>query len=176
MKTKKGKGALILIAAVVLIAVTVLIIGASGKSDMINFKGKMTVGKDISIGDITEFYYTKSSSTNPPDFQRYKFYTENGKYYFYREIREGDTWPLTENDITESKKKELTKEDWDKFYDCINGGEVVKRTENTESGGSGPWIFLYSKKDKGKYQQFSFSTYEKQTEFEAFCKSLIKSE
>ena len=40
--------------------------------------GEKTVGRDIKIDDITEFYYTYSSSTNPPDYQRYRFYVEDG--------------------------------------------------------------------------------------------------
>ena len=64
------------------------------------------VGATVKQKDVTEFYYTLSSSTNPPRFQRYRFYTAEGKYYFYHEKREGDHWPLREEDVTVSGTKE----------------------------------------------------------------------
>ena len=73
----------------------------------------MEVGKRIAKESVTDFYYTYASSTNPPDYQRYRFYTENGQYFFYHEKREGDHWPLTENDVTVSGTRELTDAEWD---------------------------------------------------------------
>ena len=49
--------------------------------------GKKTVGKDILSDDITDFYYTYDTSTYPPEFQRYRFYAEDGRYYFYHETK-----------------------------------------------------------------------------------------
>lgn len=130
----------------------------------------MIVGKNISQEDITDFYFTYDSSTNPPYFQRYRLYLEEGKHYFYHEKREGDHWPLTESDVTISGKKELSEEEWENFYELLEGGTVEKRKEHLESGGRGPWLFIYWKKDKGRFQEYSFESYDKQLEFEKYCK------
>lgn len=61
------------------------------------------VGKTIKESDFKEFYYTYSSTTNPPEFQRYRIYIENGKRMFYHEKREGDNVFLTEEDIIFSR-------------------------------------------------------------------------
>ena len=136
------------------------------------FKSELIVGKDIKQSDITEFYYTYSTSTNPPQFQRYRFYTEDGKYFFYHEKREGDHWPLTEADATVTGTVQLNEEEWAAFFDLIQGGTVIKRQVSTDSGGSGPWLYLYWKKDRGEYQEFSFETWDKAGEFEEMCEKL----
>ncbi len=166
MSKKKGviaALAIILVAAAVIAAVLI----PKGGSEM-------KVGKKISYEDITEFYYTESSSAYPPTYQRYRFYVEDGKRMFFHEKREGDTFPLTEADATVTGTKELTEEEWQSFLNCVDGGEVEKRTESTESGGSGPWLYLYWKKDKGKYQEFTFASYDKQVQFEELCKALAQ--
>ena len=43
--------------------------------------GSKIVGKNIKINDINDFYYTLDVSTNPPYFQRYRFYKEEGYWY-----------------------------------------------------------------------------------------------
>ena len=134
----------------------------------------MTVGKSVSFNDITEFYYTYDSSANPPEFLRYRFYVNNGSYLFYREKREGNHWPLTTDDITSSETKWLSDSEWSEFMSIIEGGKVSKRSENTESGDSGPWLYIYWKGDKSKYQEFAFESYDKRLEFERFCESLSK--
>ena len=134
----------------------------------------MIVGKDIKKEDISEFYFTYDASTYPPYFQRYRFYTEDGKCFFYHEKREGDHWPLLESDIAISGKKELSEEEWNRFFDLLKDGKVEKRTESVEDGDSGPWLYLYWKKDRGKYQEFSFASYGKQKEFEGYCKELAE--
>lgn len=134
--------------------------------------GSKIVGKNIKINDINDFYYTLDGSTNPPYFQRYRFYAEEGKYYFYHEKREGDHWPLTDGDITVSGTVELTLRQWQQFFEFIEGGKVIKRQEHLESGDSGPWLFLYWKNDKSVIQEFSFESLEKRFGFEDFCRSL----
>ncbi len=155
---------------IVLSAVLVLLAAAVGFNLLRS--GEMTVGKKISVEDITEFYYTEASSTNPPNYQRYRFYVDNGKYMFYREKREGNSFPLTEKDISSTDTKELTEQEWSAFCNCIIGGKVSKRTENTESGNSGPWTYLYWKGDRSKYQEYEFESPEKAAEFEEMCKEL----
>ena len=159
-----NKGLLAAIAVLVITAAVLMIVG--GKN--------MIVGKNIRKEDISDFYFTYDASTYPPYFQRYRFYTEEGKYYFYHEKREGDHWPLTEADATVKGTIELTDEEWERFYELLKDGKAEKRQEHLESGGRGPWLYLYWKKDRGKYQEFSFASYGKRLEFEEFCKELAE--
>lgn len=138
---------------------------------MIQF-GKQTVGKGIGINDVTEFYYTYASSTFPPQYQRYRFFMEGGKRYFYHEKREGNVFPLTEAHITVSGTAELTETDWKRFFGFLEGGTVKKREENVTSGDAGPWLYLYWNGDNGCVQEFSFASYGKLSEFEAYCAEL----
>jgi len=155
-----------------------LLMGCAGAgwsfSDILPGNGPKVVGADITMKDITEFYYTYATSTNPPDYQRYHFYVKDGAYMFYHEKREGNHWPLRETDITVSGKKELSQEEWTAFFNCISGGKVEKRKEHLESGGSGPWLFLYWKGDKSKFQEFNFANWNKKASFEEMCVKLTR--
>lgn len=135
-------------------------------------KKEFVVGKDIAKEDILQFYFTYDSSTYPPEFQRYRFYTEGGKLLFYHEKREGDHWPLSESDATVTGTKELSETEWDEMFSLLCGGTVRAREEHLESGGRDPWLFLYWKGDRGKIQEYAFSSFAKQREFEAFCVAL----
>ena len=128
----------------------------------------MIVGEKIKIDDITEFYYTYDSSTNPPDFLRYRFYVQDGTYWFHYEKREGDHWPLREDDITDSVDMELTREQWEEFFEYLKGGSVTKREESLDAGDAGPWMYIYWKKDKSKYQVFEFESWGRRKEFEEY--------
>lgn len=139
------------------------------------FGGKtMVVGKKIKAEDITDFYYTYAPSSFPPSYQRYQFYAENGTPYFYHETREGENWPLTEDQITVSGTRELTEEEWQRFIDCINGGTVQKRTEQIESGGAGPSLFLYWKGDGSVWQEYAFLSAAEELAFEELCRELTE--
>ena len=131
------------------------------------------VGRDIAAEDITEFVYTRSSSSYPPEYQRYHFYLKEGKYQSYFEKREGLTWPLRESDITCSSSIDLSDEEWGEFLNYMNSGEVRKRTPDIEAGGSAPCLYLYWKDDEAKYQEFSFASLKEQQAFESFCSQLI---
>lgn len=155
---------------VIMLAAVTSVIGIMGCS--INMSRNKTVGKDIKESDFDKFYYTYSSTAYPPQFQRYLFYMEDGKPMFYHEQREGDKVFLTEEDVTVSGTMELTTDEWNRFWDYINGGTVKNREENISTGGSGPWLYLYWQGDKGKCQQFSFVDYGTEVEFEEFCKEL----
>ncbi len=135
-------------------------------------KREFVVGKDVAKEDVLQFYFTYDSSTYPPEFQRYRLYTEGGKLFFYHEKREGDHWPLSESDATVTGTRELSETEWDEMFFLLCGGTVRAREEHLESGGRGPWLFLYWKGDRGKFQEFTFASYEKQREFEAFCVAL----
>ena len=137
-------------------------------------KGKI-VGKKVTKDKFKDFYYTYATTVNPPEFQRYRFYMENGKAFFYHEKREGNNVFLTEEDITVSGTKELSNEEWETFWNLIDGGSVSKRKENTDSGSSGPWLYLYWDGDKDVCQEFSFKEYGTVYEFEAFCEELVNS-
>lgn len=164
-KKTKAVFAVVIITFVVIAVVSVLAIINKGEKEMI-------VGKEILSSDINEFFYTYSSSANPPEYLRYHFYKEDNSFFIYHEKRKADHWPLTENDITESDTVNLTIDEWNKLLSLLNGGKVEKRKQSTDSGSSGPWLYIYWKNDKGKYQEFSFIDYSKLTEFEKFCSSL----
>ena len=72
--------------------------------------GARVVGEDIQIGDITEFYYTYENINYNAFYQRYRFYTEDGKHLFFHETRErkDDYGPATEKDTTLTGTAELT--------------------------------------------------------------------
>lgn len=135
---------------------------------------EMIVGERIKNDSIYDFYYTISSSTNPPEFQRYRFFSDDGKYYFYHEKREGNTWPLKEKHITQSGTIEISTSAWNDFLSLIANGSVIAREDDATSGGKGPYIYIYWKGDKDKYQVFSFSSLEKEKLFLELCHSLMK--
>lgn len=179
MKKKKAIIAAVLAAVALFAAGTVFLIFGNGETPMNRLQqllpfGTYTVGTSIAHEEITEFYYTVDASTNPPYFQRYRFYREGDAWFFYHEKREGDHWPLTEADATVTGTKALSAEETQAFFDCIDGGAVTGRKENLESGGRGPWLYLYWRKDRGKYQVFEFSSWEKEGAFEALCETLTE--
>ena len=128
-----------------------------------------TVGSDISFESITDFYYTYDASTNPPFFQRYRFYIENGERFFYHETRENGGWPQTEDDITASGTVELTDEQWASFCRLIEGSSATEREESLNDGDAGPWLFIYWIGGEKEGRAVSFASYEREQEFEEFC-------
>lgn len=162
-KGKKTMGIMIGIIIVVLVAALLLYIAGNRER---------TVGKSIAAEEITEFYYTLSSSTNPPQYQRYHFYKDAGRLWFYHEKREGNHWPLTGADITFAGSVELAEEEWMKLVTLLEGGQVKKRTESATTGSHGPWLYLYWNGDRSKFQEFSFPSPGAQSAFEEFCGEL----
>ncbi len=132
--------------------------------------------RKIAVEDITEFYYTISNVNFNAFYQRYRFFREDGKWLFYHETREkpGEYGPATEEDITASGTVELSEEEWEEFLAFLKDGKVTRRTDTDESGSSGPWMFIYWKRDKGKYQVFNFSSTSEMLGFEAFCAELAQ--
>ncbi|MBR5975725.1 MAG: CPBP family intramembrane metalloprotease [Clostridiales bacterium] len=127
------------------------------------------VGKDIPREEFSDFYFTRASSTNPPEFQRYRIFVEDGKGFLYHETREGDHWPLEEADITVSGTVELTPAEYDEVWAFIAGGKVMRRSESADAGDDGPFLYFYSTGDKSEFQEFYFESYGKQQDFEAWC-------
>ena len=142
----------------------------------VSTKRAYVAGVDFAPEEITEFYYTVSTSTFPPHYQRYRFYKEDGAYKFFHETREGDHLPLTETDATVSGTIELSGDQWSDFLVLLVGGKVIERQEHPESGNSGPWLYLYWTGDKGKIQEFSFVSLSTQSDFEALCERLAGNE
>lgn len=132
------------------------------------------VGTDIADGDIHDFYYTRASSTFPPEYQRYRFYAEDGKYLFFHEKREGEVFPLTEEHATVTGTVELTDDQWARFLEGVAGGTVKAREENLDAGDDGPWTYLYYEGDQGVYQEYHFPDYGARLDFEAMCEALIE--
>ena len=163
---------ILLIAALALLVIWIT--GGKGNMDIPGLFGKKerTAGRDFPLSDITEFYYTLSSSTDPPHYQRYRFYTEDGKHMFYHETREGGGWPQTEKDITASGTVTLTDDQWQQFLHLVEEGTVKAREESLDDGDEGPWLYLYWKNDRSKYQEYSFPSYGARLDFEEFCEAL----
>ena len=142
----------------------------SGSESREDKKNRFIVGEGIKEDDIDHFYLTYDSSTDPPYFQRYVLYVEDGKHMFHHEKREGDVWPLTEEYITVEGTFELSDDEWDKCFELLKGGKVEKRPDDVMDGGdSGPFLYLYWNGDKDKYQVFSFESYKKQKAYEELC-------
>ena len=136
------------------------------------FSGNLIVGEALPTEAVTDFYYTLDASTNPPFYQRYRFYVEDGQRFFYHETREGGGWPQTEADITRSGTVALTDEQWAAFCDCIRGGAASKREEHLESGDAGPWLYIYWTDGEKEGREFAFASPEQRLAFEAFCEGL----
>ena len=171
---KKGGG---IAAVIVLAALMLALLLFAGGRDMglvlrMTLGRPLTVGRHIAAESISEFYYTLSTSTDPPSYQRYRFYLQDGSWYFYHETRAGRHWPLTEADISASGTLLLTDTDAQAFLNMLQHGCVTSRRNEAETGAGGPWLYLYWQGDGGKYQQFSFAGYEQRSAFEALCARL----
>ena len=168
--SKKGKyfimGAMVFIVVVLVAAIFYIQLD----------KKERVVGNDISLNSITDFYYTHSTSTNPPTYHRYRFYVDEGTYKFYHEKREGDAWPLTESYITQSGTIDLTNEQWNEFLNYLNNGIVNKRNPKLETESTILSLYIYWNGDKGKYQVFSFESLNEKNAFLEYCENLISSQ
>ncbi len=138
----------------------VLLIGCNNRenTEKVSLLSKeYVVGTDIAMDDINDFYYTEENINYDAYYQRYRFYVEDGKHLFFNETRErkGDYGPCTEEDTTQVGTIELTDDQWMQFCDLVNGGTVRAREESTDTGDSGPWLYLYWVNDESKYQKFS---------------------
>ena len=127
------------------------------------------MGIDVPIEDITDFYYTWDASTAAPVYQRYRFYAENGRHYFYHETREGGGWPQTEADITCSGTVELTDDQWAAFCGLLENGVAREREESLNDGDAGPWLFIYWNGGEAEGREFTFEPRGAVLAFETFC-------
>ena len=138
------------------------------------FSKKIIVGTDITYDEITDFYYTEENINYDAYYQRYRFYVEDGKHLFFHETRErkNEYGPCTEKDTVQTGTIELSYDQWSEFTDLVKGGTVTAREDSAESGGTGPWLYLYWTNDKSKYQQFAFESYGTEAKFKEFCLTL----
>ena len=135
---------------------------------------EMRVGTEIPFDAVSDFYYTYASSTFPPEYQRYRFYRESGKCFFYHETREGAHWPLGEEDATLTGTLELSQAEWDAFCSLLRDGAARVRQEHLESGDAGPWLYIYWTGGEKEGREFTFAS-GAPFDFEEFCEKLRES-
>lgn len=163
---RKGGIMIYVVCSIIVVTIIVLLLVLNGKRERI-------VGKQIASEEITEFMYTYATAVYPPEYQRYRFYMENGKYQFFHEKREGKKWPLSEADITVCGTRELSAQEWKEFLDCVTGGSVIKRERNPKTAKGGAFCYLYWNGDRSRYQEFGFPSLNARKGFEDFCAELV---
>ena len=134
-------------------------------------------GLSISQGDITDFTYTYDWSGYNALYQRYRFYTEDGAYWFCHETRkiENDYGWASEADITASGTIALTIYDWTDFLDYLADGSAAEPEESVVDGDSGPWMFLSCRSGEiTERKEFHFASADRRLAFEAYCQSLAE--
>ena len=138
---------------------------------IMSWTGEVVTTEEENAGweGFTEFYYTYDASTDPPHYQRYRFYTENGACFLDHETREGGGWPQTEEDITKAGTVRLTEEERKAFFSLLEGGTIREPEPDDESGDAGPWTYLY--RGRGQ-EEYVFPSYGARRAFEAFCEEL----
>lgn len=166
----------IVCALVLAVIAAVLIIGklrAGGEEPVKTFQAK-TAGRDFGSEDLNEFHYTYCFTGYPPEYLKYKLYTEDGRHMFYYEWRDESTFSFSlEGPPTAGCTEELTDEQWQEFWSCLEGGTVKSRSENNADGGDGgPEFYLYWNGDKGDIQEFSFATAARREKFEELSRNL----
>ena len=137
-------------------------------------RGERTVGKNVALEDVTDFYYTYENINFNAVYLRYRLYIEDVEYRFFHERREvkDDYGPAGEKDTVSKGTVTLTEEEWNGFLACLRDGTVKKRSESAESGDSGPWTYLYWKGDRGVWQEFSFASREAESSFTELSEKL----
>ena len=166
---------ILLIVIGIVLSAALFACGTAEDKEVSLFHKEMIVGTDISYDDITDFYYTEENINFDAFYRRYRVYTEDGRHLFFHETRErkNQYGPCTEEDTVLTGTIELSDDRWLQFCDLVKGGKVRKREDPADSGDTGPWLYLYWKNDKSKYQQFSFGSYESEAKFKEYCVSLV---
>ncbi len=135
---------------------------------------EQTDGSGFSAEDITDFYYTYNWIGYNAEYLRYRFYADDGKYFFFHESRgtRDDYGWNTEDDVISSGTVELTEEQWAAFFTCLKGGTVKSRSEEVLDGDSGPWMYLYLKGDDPAGLEYAFPSQAARSDFAEFCEGL----
>ena len=150
------------------ILLVLLLLPLSGSASGFSSEDK-TVGTDILFESISDVYYTYDASTDPPHYQRFRLYTEDGEHFLYHETREGGDWPQTEEDITVSGTVKLTEDQWAAFCDTLLGGSATVREVTDGDGDAGPWLFIYWNGGEEEGREFRFKSRDKSIAFEEIC-------
>ena len=131
-------------------------------------------GQEIPTEDVTDFFYTYDWIGYNAEYQRYRFFAEDEKKYFFHESRgtEGDYGWNTEENILSSGTKELSAEEWAAFCAFLEGGSTAPRNEDPVDGDSGPWMFIYLNGGDPEGLEFRFASAAVQAEFIRFCEQL----
>ena len=105
-----------------------------GNNDFGALLNEKIEGTKVHLGDVNDFYYTYEWVGYNAEYQRYRFFVEDGKYKFYHEARkiEGDYGWASEKDITSQGTVELTEDEWAQFLGTIRTGELKKPKESLE--------------------------------------------
>ena len=132
---------------------------------------------NIPAEDVTDFYYTYENINYNAFYQRYRFYTDGGRYMFHHETRErpNDYGWTTEEDMTASGTFELSAREWTDVMELLKNGTVSPRRDSAESGSAGPWTYIYWKNDRSLYQKFEFASLQDRVAFEDYCSALASS-
>ena len=139
-------------------------------------KNELRIGTDTKEEDIRDFYYTFENINYNASYQRYRFYTEDGKHMFFHETRErkDDYGPATEKDTTAKGSGELSEEEWKQFVSLVNGGTAEKRKDDASAGSRGPWMYIYLNNDVEEGRKYLFPSLDERKQFETFCEALAE--
>lgn len=135
---------------------------------------KMTQA-DIYLEEITDFYYTAANSENNSGYLRYRFYVKDGSYFFSFDKRDANGNYAAAEGESGNGNVSLNTEERLAFFKLIQTGSIKARDESSESGGSGPWMYLYTEKYPDGLV-FHFASATEQTAFEEYCAELAARE
>ena len=139
------------------------------------YKGEKFKGTKVDLTDVVDFYYTYEWIGYNAEYLRYRFYTEDGRHYFFHEARkvEEDYGPAGKDDVTSIGTAELSQEEWDKFLGLIKDGKISKPEESASTGDKGPWLYIYyTKGNDTQRMAYTFDPYISVEDFEEYCESL----
>ena len=171
------------VAGAVIITATVLLTGCvsekrngAGRTKMTTSPKEFIVGEDISYDAIMSFEYTYETTTAPVIHQHYEIIRDYSESAYYLEYwtREGDHYPLKDEDETRRGKIDIT-DDFVDLYLCLTGGKVTLLDEYIEyDEDGGLWTYLYWQNSPDGYTVFTFENQEDWDQFVETCDALIE--
>ncbi len=146
----------------------------AGQAALDELTVRLSDGTEFPLTEMKDFFYTYDNINYNAVYQRYRFYTEDGKLMFYHETREvkGNYGPAEEKDIKKKGTISLSAKRCAEFAAYLQEGTAKEREELVEDGDSGPWMYLYLINGDPKGLEFRFSSYEKELAFKDFCAKL----
>lgn len=139
---------------------------------------EVELSDETGMDEIVDFYHTYEWDGFNAEYQRYRFYVEDGRHMFFHETRKvHNTYgPATEKDVTAKGTRELTEEEWRNFLAFLDCGKLSKPEESVLDGDSGPWLYAYRQEKNGVVRYaFDFTPRDGLLAFEDFCEGLAKS-